>query len=189
MQQIDGTLSTIEMQRDALESASSNTAIIDTMHKAAGAMKNAHKQLDVGTVNDIMDDIAEQQEVAKEISDAISNPVSFGQVVKSLICQWHNYVTLQEWDDEEIEAELDALGDELDEEEQRELTEKMLDVGPARLPEVPRTDVPRPQPVKKKEEDDPDMAELAAWALWEHYQNRDNYSIIVIEREKVIERR
>ena len=87
LQQIDGTLSTIELQRDALESASSNTAIIDTMHKAAGAMKNAHKQLDVGTVNDIMDDIAEQQEVAKEISDAISNPVSFGQVVKSLICQ------------------------------------------------------------------------------------------------------
>ena len=149
LQQIDGTLSTIELQRDALESASSNTAIIDTMHKAAGAMKNAHKQLNVDTVNDIMDDIAEQQEVAKEISDAISNPVSFGQ----------------EWDDEDFEAELYALGDELDEEEQRELTEKMLDVGPARLPEVPRTDVPRPQLVKKKEEDDPDMAELAAWAL------------------------
>ena len=28
----------------------------------------------------MMDDIAEQQDVAKEISDAISNPVAFGQV-------------------------------------------------------------------------------------------------------------
>lgn len=29
----------------------------------------------------MMDDIAEQQDVAKEISEAISNPVAFGQVV------------------------------------------------------------------------------------------------------------
>ena len=28
-----------------------------------------------------MDDIAEQQDVAKEISEAISNPVAFGQVI------------------------------------------------------------------------------------------------------------
>ena len=28
----------------------------------------------------MMDDIAEQQDVAKEISEAISNPVAFGQV-------------------------------------------------------------------------------------------------------------
>ena len=31
-------------------------------------------------VHDMMDDIAEQQDVAKEISEAISNPVAFGQV-------------------------------------------------------------------------------------------------------------
>lgn len=29
-------------------------------------------------VHDMMDDIAEQQDVAREISDAISNPVAFG---------------------------------------------------------------------------------------------------------------
>ena len=34
---------------------------------------------DVDQVHDMMDDIAEQQDVAREISDAISNPVSFGQ--------------------------------------------------------------------------------------------------------------
>ena len=31
-------------------------------------------------VQDMMDDIAEQQDVAKEISEAISNPVAFGGV-------------------------------------------------------------------------------------------------------------
>ena len=34
---------------------------------------------DVDQVHDMMDDIAEQQDVAREISDAISNPVAFGQ--------------------------------------------------------------------------------------------------------------
>ena len=80
MQQIDGTLSTIEMQRQALEDASTNTAVLQTMGGAAKAMKNAHKQLNVDDVHDMMDDIAEQQDVAKEISEAISNPVAFGQV-------------------------------------------------------------------------------------------------------------
>ena len=32
-------------------------------------------------VHDLMDDVAEQQEVANEISEAISNPVGFGQDV------------------------------------------------------------------------------------------------------------
>ena len=35
---------------------------------------------DVDQVHDMMDDIAEQQDVAKEISDAISNPVAFGKI-------------------------------------------------------------------------------------------------------------
>ena len=34
---------------------------------------------DVDQVHDMMDEIAEQQEVANEIGEAISNPVGFGQ--------------------------------------------------------------------------------------------------------------
>ena len=49
------------------------------MISAADALKNAHKGMDVDNVHDMMDDIAEQQDVAKEISEAISNPVAFGQ--------------------------------------------------------------------------------------------------------------
>lgn len=40
---------------------------------------------DVDQVHDMMDDIAEQQDVAREISDAISNPVAFGTKKKTLI--------------------------------------------------------------------------------------------------------
>lgn len=43
--QIDGTLTTIEMQREALEGASTNTAVLDSMKNAADALKKAHKNL------------------------------------------------------------------------------------------------------------------------------------------------
>lgn len=45
LQQIDGTLSTIEMQREALESANTNTAVLTTMKDAADALKAAHKNM------------------------------------------------------------------------------------------------------------------------------------------------
>lgn len=45
LQQIDGTLSTIEMQREALESANTNTAVLTTMKGAADALKSAHQNM------------------------------------------------------------------------------------------------------------------------------------------------
>lgn len=151
LQQIDGTLSTIEMQREALEGANTNTAVLTTMKAAADSLKIANNQLDVDKVHDMMDDIAEQQDVAKEISEAISSPVAFGG----------------EFDEDELEAELDALGDELELEEQEELDKQLLDVGPAvGLPDVPKGVPEKAAPARqaRKEEEDPDMAELAAWA-------------------------
>ena len=53
-------------------------------------------------------------------------------------CETVTYL-LQEFDDDELEAELDALGEELELEEQEELDKQLLDVGPAvptQLPEV-----------------------------------------------------
>merc|ERR1712012_477704 len=151
LQQIDGTLSTIEMQREALEGANTNTAVLTTMNDAAKALKKANNELDVDKVHDMMDDIAEQQDVAKEISEAISNPVAFGQ----------------EFDEDELEAELDALGEELELDEQEALDKQMLDIGPSvGLPDIPTAEPARPAAAKapRKEEEDPDMAELAAWA-------------------------
>ena len=50
LQQIDGTLSTIEMQREALEGANTNTAVLTTMSEAAAALKKANADLDVDKV-------------------------------------------------------------------------------------------------------------------------------------------
>ncbi|XP_047469242.1 charged multivesicular body protein 4b-like [Penaeus indicus] len=143
LQQIDGTLSTIEMQREALESASTNTTVLQTMNEAAKALRAAHQDMDVDKVHDMMDDIAEQQEVAHEISEAISNPVAFGDGV----------------DEDELLAELEEL-------EQEALDEKLLETTGVtdELPEVPSA-IPETVSKKKAKEDyDDDMAELAAWA-------------------------
>ncbi|CAH1164237.1 unnamed protein product [Phaedon cochleariae] len=144
--QIDGTLTTIEMQREALEGASTNTTVLESMKNAAEALKKAHKNLDVDNVHDIMDDIAEQHDIANEISNAISNPVGFAE----------------DLDDEELEKELEEL-------EQEGLEEDLLKVpGPTELPALPTPAtgaIAKPvKPQAKKVEDDDDMKELEAWA-------------------------
>ncbi|KAG8240240.1 hypothetical protein J437_LFUL004700 [Ladona fulva] len=143
LQQIDGTLSTIEMQREALEGANTNTAVLQTMKDAANALKAAHQHMDVDQVHDMMDDIAEQQDVAREISEAISNPVAFGQDI----------------DEDELEKELEEL-------EQEELDRELLDVGPATedLPSPPTAEVVKPKAKKQEDADDEDMKELLSWA-------------------------
>ena len=84
-------------------------------------------------VHDMMDDIAEQQEVAREISDAISNPVAFGQDI----------------DEDELEKELEEL-------EQEELDKELIMADtPAMLPNPPTAEpaVParpsRPVPARR----------------------------------------
>ncbi|GLD45843.1 charged multivesicular body protein 4b [Lates japonicus] len=141
--QIDGTLSTIEFQREALENANTNTEVLKNMGFAAKAMKSAHENMDIDKVDDLMQDITEQQELAQEISDAISKPVGFGE----------------EFDEDELLAELDEL-------EQEELDKNLLEIGGPEnvpLPNVPSTSLPsRPA---KKEEDEDDMEDLQRWAM------------------------
>jgi charged multivesicular body protein 4A/B len=79
LHQIDGTLTTLEYQREVLENASSNAEVLKVMSGASKAFKNVNDNLDVDKVHDMMDDIAEQQQLAGEISSAISNPVGFDQ--------------------------------------------------------------------------------------------------------------
>uniref|UniRef100_A0A096NV79 Charged multivesicular body protein 4B pseudogene 1 n=1 Tax=Papio anubis TaxID=9555 RepID=A0A096NV79_PAPAN len=72
--QIDGTLSTIEFQRQALENANTNNEVLKNMGCAAKAMKAAHDNMDIDKVDELTQDIADQQEFAEEISTAISKP-------------------------------------------------------------------------------------------------------------------
>ena len=45
LQQLDGTLTTIELQRETLEMAHANTTVFKTMAEATKALKAAHAHL------------------------------------------------------------------------------------------------------------------------------------------------
>ncbi|KAM8830084.1 charged multivesicular body protein 4b-like [Synchiropus splendidus] len=140
LSQIDSTLSTIEYQRMSLENANTNTEVFKNMDFAAKALKAAHENMDIEQVDDLIQDITEQHELAQEISETISKPI-FGE----------------EFDDDDLLAELDEL-------EQEEMEKNLLDIGPenVQLPNVPSTSLPsRPA---KKDEDEDGMEDLQRWA-------------------------
>lgn len=130
LEQLQGTLTTIETQREALENANTNSAVLDTMKGASDALKKSHKDMDIDKVHDMMDDIAEQNDIANEISNAISTGIVSPNAV----------------DEDELARELEEL-------EQEGLDQELLNVGPtptAKLPDVPSTDLPTASKEKKK---------------------------------------
>lgn len=139
LNQIDGTLSTIEFQREALENAGTNTEVLKNMKYAADTLKNVHQGLDVDDVHDMMDDIQEQTEISNEISVAICG------------------IGSQDFDEDELSAELEAL-------EQEDLNEELIGMErPAMgLPDVPSGAL---ESKKKAVQDEDDLKELEAWAM------------------------
>lgn len=141
LQNIDGTLSTVEFQLEALQNAQSNKQVLDTMKAGAQALKKAHGNMSPDDVHDLMDDISEQQEVADEITGALSTGIGHGEEI----------------DEDDLLAELEEL-------EQEEFDENILEIPTTdALPEVPNNPLP---PVANKAEanEDDDLAELQMWA-------------------------
>ncbi|XP_062993285.1 transmembrane 9 superfamily member 1 [Elgaria multicarinata webbii] len=149
LSQIDGTLSTIEFQREALENATTNTEVLKTMSDAARAMKEAHQHMDIDKVDDLMSEITEQQDIAQQISDAISKPVGFGDDVDEdeLLAE------LEEMEQEDLDKELLNVG---------EPTPELPNVPASRIPNVPASKVPAAA-TAVEDDDDEDMKQLAAW--------------------------
>ncbi|XP_058802434.1 charged multivesicular body protein 4b-like isoform X2 [Phymastichus coffea] len=138
-QQIDNILTSIEMQREALEDSTTNTAVLHTMKSAADALKIGYKHIDIDKIHNIIENIAEQQDLARELSDAISNPVTYGQ----------------ELDDNELLKELETF-------EQEELDRELLSIQATdKLPVVPTSKLPS-LPNRKISRDD--LQKLASWA-------------------------
>lgn len=78
LRKIDDSLSTVEFQIEALENASTNTEVLRAMQGSAEALDSTHVSMDVDKVHDLLDDLNEQQELANEISEAISKPIGLG---------------------------------------------------------------------------------------------------------------
>lgn len=115
------------------------------MSQTAKILKQEHNNMDMNKLEDIVDDIREQQEIAKEISEVIANTGASRQ-----------------HDDEELMKELEEMG-------QQQLDEKLLqtDTIPTALPEIPQAklieaNIPA-SPSKSKKADD-ELEALKEWA-------------------------
>jgi charged multivesicular body protein 4A/B len=115
LNQIDGTLTTLEYQREALESAKTNAEVLKTMGEAAKAFKNANLGMDIDKVQDLKDDIAEQQELANEISNVISSPIGLDNQI----------------DEDDLLKELEEL-------EQENLDSQLLNIPSAGIDQLPK---------------------------------------------------
>jgi len=141
---IDGSLQTIEFQRNTLENSTMNISVLEMMREASQAMNKANKGMKMEDVDKLMDDIQEQHEIAKEMGEVISNPIGFSDGI----------------DMDDLEKELEDL--------QQEEVEKQIITAtpvPRTLPAVPAAQVPASAKVaakKKKVEDD--LSELESWA-------------------------
>lgn len=134
--QLDGTLTTLEYQRENLENANSNAEVLKTMGFAAKAFKTVHADLDIDKVNDLKDEMAEQQELANEINEALSTPFN------------------NDIDEDELTRELEEL-------EQEGLENELLNIPTTELPTVPSDE---PKSKQKAKKDESELNELMNWA-------------------------
>ncbi|THD22798.1 Charged multivesicular body protein 4Ba [Fasciola hepatica] len=138
---MDNTLSIIENQLQTIDNAGMNLEVFKVLKATAGSLKDTHKNMKIDDVQNTMDDIMEQRDIAQEISDAISNPSAFGLDV----------------DEDELLAELQGLQEE-------ELQNELLNIDNVpELPNVPARDLPNPSTSEDKEQDK-QLKDLMAWA-------------------------
>lgn len=130
-----GSRMTIETQIMAIENANTNLTTLESMKYGASTLKNIHGKMNIDKVEDTMDDIREQMDLANEISDAIAQPINFGEV----------------FDEDELNAELEGL-------EQEELDYKLLES--EKLDKIPAMPNAPTGPIAADDEEEKELEEL-----------------------------
>ncbi|CAN3359247.1 vacuolar-sorting protein Snf7p [Diutina catenulata] len=137
LDKLENQIQSLENQLNTIEGANLNLETMRAMKEGASAMKQIHGEYNVDKVEDTMEEIREQVELADEISEAISRPVGAEYI-----------------DEDELDEELAEL--------QREEAAKEA---PAPVKAVPAKEAPLPDfPAVNKgelvEEDDEDERAL-----------------------------
>ncbi|KAJ2909740.1 ESCRT-III subunit protein snf7 [Coemansia aciculifera] len=116
LEKMGGTRMTLEAQAMSIEAANVNLETMKAMERGAEAMKHIHQNMSIDKVDQTMEDIREQMDLATEVSDAISQPQLFGAQI----------------DDDQLLEELEEL-------EQQELDRQLLGLGrvPVSTPGLP----------------------------------------------------
>jgi len=130
IEKIAGARMTIEQQVMTLEGANVSLEAMNAMKMGAASMKSIHQDINIDKVDDTMEEIREQMDIANEINEAISTPLG-GEVL----------------DEDELLGELEEL-------EQESLDEQLLQMNPtpaAKMPSVPTKAPVAATPPKNKQ--------------------------------------
>jgi charged multivesicular body protein 4 len=127
VEKIENVKMTLETQVINLESAAQNAETYKAMQAGTNTMKKIRTDVGIEQVDNIMDEIKEEMDLAQEINQAISQPVD-------------PFLT----DEDELLAELNEL-------ETADLEAELLKPAAISLPQVPASKLPT---LAKSEEDD-----------------------------------
>lgn len=146
LQQLDGTLSTIEIQRESLENVGYSMEVFKVMEETSKALSDIHKHLDLDKISDLKDEIDEQLQISEDIMDVLSSPLSSQTYLE---------------DEDELLAELEDLYHE-------DVEAQLLDVDRSvNLPSVPfvePTQTHRKKDQQTTEKEEESLSELEMWA-------------------------
>lgn len=139
LMKIENQIDSLETNLNAIEGANLNLETMKVMKQGATAMKLIHGEYDVDKVEETMDEIREQVDLADEISDAISRPVGTEYV-----------------DEDELDEELAALQEEEKEhKEANRVAPPPANKAPAEeLPQFPAVNKAAPQAVEDDEDEE-----------------------------------
>jgi len=142
IEKIAGARMTIEQQVMTLEGANVSLEAMNAMKMGAASMKSIHQDINIDKVDDTMEEIREQMDIANEINEAISSPLG-GETL----------------DEDELLSELEEL-------EQESLDEQLLQMNPTpavKMPSVPtKAPVAAAPPKKQAVNEDAELAALEA---------------------------
>ncbi|WPK23903.1 hypothetical protein PUMCH_001153 [Australozyma saopauloensis] len=141
LMKIENQIDSLETQLTAIESANLNLETMKAMKQGASAMKQIHGEYDVDKVENTMDDIREQVELAEEISEAISRPVGAEYV-----------------DEDELDEELAALAEEQKAEAAPAQKQPAQKSPASALPDFPTVNKTKPQAQAQTEDDEDEEA-------------------------------
>ncbi|KAK6456129.1 vacuolar-sorting protein SNF7 [Scheffersomyces xylosifermentans] len=146
LMKIENQMESLETQLSAIEGANLNLETMKAMKQGASAMKQIHGEYNVDKVEETMDDIREQVELADEISEAISRPVGSEFI-----------------DEDELDEELAQLQEEENQKTQVPAEKIQPEKAPAeKLPTFPTVNKNTPQAATEEDEDEEALKALQA---------------------------
>lgn len=146
---IRGARFNLETQIMTIENAHINLETLQAMKAGSSAMKSIHGELDIDKVDDVMDEVKEQMDLANEISQSISNPLGMDTGI----------------DMDELEAELErfeqeALDAALLETTKPPVTPVIASINPTHVASTASMNKSSSQPIRNDE--DAELEELRA---------------------------